>query len=152
MRKNIERLSTSRKALVVLATSAASLALSGCGDKESEWVFAVKCPEIQEVNVTEFSNSRVIVQCGAGDTALAPISVELISGQGLIVKDDETDSSSVVTVGYKYDSSFLTGTGFEPELGAITIREGSKDAVISMSSMTLTEVIVQSPQDSAMEQ
>ena len=147
MRKSIEKVSTGKKAIAILTVSAASIALSGCGDKDSEWVFAVKCPEVQEINVTEFSNSRVIVQCGAGDTAMAPVSVELIGGDGVTVKDDETDSSSVVTVGYKYDSSFLTGTGFEPELGAITIREDSKDASISISSMTLTEVSVQTPQN-----
>ena len=112
MRKSIEKVSTGKKAIAILTVSAASIALSGCGDKDSEWVFAVKCPEVQEINVTEFSNSRVIVQCGAGDTAMAPVSVELIGGDGVTVKDDETDSSSVVTVGYKYDSSFLTGTGF----------------------------------------
>ena len=91
------------------------------------------------------------MQCGTGETATAPESVELISGDGVTINDSETDSSSVVTIGYEYDNSVLSGS-VDPSLGLIKIRPETNDASISMVSVFLTEVSVQPPQDLVMEQ
>lgn len=149
MRKNIERLSTSKRAIAILTASAASLALSSCATGgEDEWRIAVTCPENeQEVNIVEVSLSNVILQCTSSEQdgiGVAPVSIELLSGEGIKVSDGVTDASSILTIGYEFESPLYSN---DPEIRTMEIREETSDARISMVGVTLTEVSVQSPQE-----
>jgi hypothetical protein len=142
-----EKGSRVKKALAAVTGFAVLGAMSGCSsDNKDEWVFAIKCPQEQEVNVTDIGKSSVVVQCESEDSGVAPISVELIKGDGITVQDSQTRSSALLTVGYYFETTPFTFS-VEPEITSVEIREETQDARLSMSGVSLTEVSVSPPQE-----
>lgn len=135
-----EKIGSIRTVSKILGFGIAATALVGCStDKEGSWVFEVKCPEDTSIDVTRVTSyGTVDFQCGSESEPLAPISIELINGEGINVDDSGEVTGQLLTLDYVYTDEFLLD--IEPVLTNVQILESS--AIITTKNAVLTGVEV----------
>jgi len=145
MKENLENIRRKIVPKAGVMAAVAGLALTGCStDKDGEWIFAVSCPEEQDVRVREvttgYKTASINIECGDDEISSAPLSVELVDGDGVTIDEPANDGLQQVVVGYEYTSNVLASQN--PEIGAIKIDDESGFAQITLRDIYISEVSV----------
>lgn len=150
MRENIENNRRGFRPKISAIAAVAGLALSGCStDEDGEFVFAVSCPEEQDVRVREvttgYKTASINIECGDDEISSAPLSIELVDGDGVTIDESANDGLQQVVVGYEYTTNVLASQN--PEIGSIKINDEAGFAQISLRDMYISEVSVSDTAD-----